>query len=77
MCFNYAFSYTCTCHEKWVSAAYNSFVWDSRKIRGLRYVVLESVSGIFLWRNTSYPPLLTSMFPHGYYSQLVIVIVIH
>ena len=75
MCFNYAFSYTC--HEKWVSAGYNSFVWDSRNIKGLRYVVLESISGIFLCRNTSHPPLLTSMFPHGHYSQLVIVIVIH
>ena len=53
MRFNYAFLYTCSCHEKWVSAADSLFVWDSRNTRGLRYEMLEFISGIFLWRNTS------------------------
>ena len=53
MCFNYAFLYTCSCHEEWVSAAYRLFVWDSRNIRGLSYEMLEFISGTFLWRNTS------------------------
>ena len=53
MCFNYAFSYTCSCHEKRVCAAYSLFMWDSRNIRGLRCAMLEFVSGTFLWRSTS------------------------
>ena len=52
MCFNYAFLYTCSSHEKWVSAAYSLFVWDSRNIGGLSYVMLEFISETFLWRNT-------------------------
>ena len=47
MCFDYAFLDTCSCHEKWVCAAYNLFVWDSRNIRGLRCAMLEFISGIF------------------------------
>ena len=43
MCFNYAFLYTYSCHEKWESAAYSLFVWDSRNVRGLSYVMLEFI----------------------------------
>ena len=53
MRFNYAFLYTCSCHEKWVCTAYSLFVWGSRDIRGLRSAMLEFISGTFLWRNTS------------------------
>ena len=62
MRFNCAFLCTCSCHEKWVSVAYSLFVWDSRNIRGLRYVMLEFISGIFLWRNTSYLKCKYSIF---------------